>query len=386
MKLILDSKVPNGVHVLVIGVGGYDSNIGSLRGAAVSARRIAEFWLDSPTAMTAGRTLASIDMLASDSKTHRVKCRHSDGQEHVVREPTFEAVGAAIRDWVDRAQGAGLAVLHWIGHGELESAMTDPSYVQALFCRDATFPRDRAPEGAYAWEATRREIEVRLDAPKLFFIDACQVDRARPHQTNAIPWPDQSPKRTRVNGARFRPGIEGNSTFCAPLNKQIEPGLMGGALFTEAIRSALARHGAKRSGADRRYAAHVGPIKEAADAKIARWCSQHPSLSKQPVAVSLETGSWRGWDPIVTIDGPHGLVDIGAKPPAFLCEQRCDVGAVEQHRGANHWEADLPFGDHKATLYSKTPFGSFKAEATKRFGVGEPYRTVNVDGGDDDES
>lgn len=384
MTLVLDSPCENGVHVLVIGVGGYDDRaVQSLGGAAISARRLAAFWQAAGPELTNGRALSSIDVLASGGSNYRVTCQDATGNGVTVEEPTFARVGQAIRTWAERAEGGGLAILHWIGHGMTFGDMQgDDGPIQALYCKDSVHVPGGVPTNVYTWPHMRFAIEHRLSTLKLFFVDACQVTLGDQVVPESTPWAVRSANRRPYAGAVFRPGGAGEHSYCAPPGLQIQAGLDGGALFTEAIRRSLEQFGVR--GTKGRYWANCDSTKGGAEEQLARWKRGHAALGDQPTSIYHQSGAWRSKDAIKLIQRPHGFVDVKL-PGAPANKRKIDIKDTTGQTWPNnnrvgYWETELCYGDYVVDVSEKRAFSSATVLKSHPLCVDQLLEEVEING------
>lgn len=262
---------PGGVHVLIVGVATYGGgDLEELPGAAYSASKLAEWWVRSPNRMLHNHHLASIEVLISSEIT---PCLFDpDGQFRSIEPATRNNVIKAFQEWSERSQKGGLAVLHWIGHGEnLGKDGKGPTH--ALYCGSAD-PNGRS-EGI-DWPTTALAINHALEDRAICFIDTCrnEVDVTTRHgwcPPALTPGGLEGPQRSAI----LYSTRDGMKSYCLPvrdINTAEKRGeFRGGALFSHALMWALDGYAAVERGPKRSFKVHEDDLIRVIRNRVELW-------------------------------------------------------------------------------------------------------------------
>ena len=370
MTLLADRDVDQAaVHVLIISVGFYDGGTWeSLPGAAATATRLAEWWMGDQihTRFPGGAQVATVDVLASDSGP--VEMSDDEGASTTVGQATCEAVHAALRRWTERARDGHGAVLHWIGHGEIQGQSTEGE-LSALYCRDVAERTGR--QEAIAWERTLLGIRTALFDHRagervpgtllLCFMDSCR-NPAPDWQHEE--YPDVFRRHNWRLGEEttlvFHASGAGKEAYC------IRPGLEvcgdfdgGGALFSEAVMLALDRLAARLHSQTVGTAAYADSIRSAANHRINRWRRRVPELGDIRQKARPDTTRWCEENPVMLIPDARGMVDVVLSRTDLMAAATCEVsgpdGPVTPFKQADRWDMDLKHDYHDVTVSFDPP-------------------------------
>lgn len=369
----------NAGHILIISVGRYEDKAHEpLPGARLTAARLAEFWRGST--LSGGRSLGSLEILVSCDRPLELVDDH--GAAVVIEPARFEAVKRAIRDWAVRCRDGSFGILHWIGHGETRQRAEEYSpRAPVLYTEDMIDDGFRRSQSGLELDRIVNGLQHRVRAPLLCFFDACQIVQGLNRKGSyPSPWDiTEGPALSRP--AVFLPDLHEQRTYCARPDQEVCGDFTGGALFSEAVRLALSRFGARRAVDDSCYAVHRDGIQQAAAKRIDRWISRSRELEGRG-KVRLSQGDIEYDWPIVDLAQPHGMIKL--KPPSDrTANHRCPItgptGATYHgHDAATCWEADLPYDrDYRAELM-RDRWGSSKQIATRDFDVEDVYREYGV--------
>ena len=291
-----------------------------------------------------------------------------DGKAVTVDRARADCVHAALRAWRDHCRNASLAVVHWIGHGDLYGEGGGAMHL--LACEDAS---EHGALRSVDWYATSRAVRLTLGGTQLIsVIDACRArDRKVIGNTKAV-FNEDLPPGNGCDFATFYACDEGELTFAV---KEGRPDLGwgfadGGSLHSEAVVQALHRYGADGKDFDIGPAICVQAVQQATRVRLNRWARRlrDPDWPKANPQIDSRGDLAR---PLLRAPEPHAMVDLAPADGADRIDARCVIRApsakdVKPPLGDFAWEADLPWRSWQAQLHVGGALGSPGPHSSKR--------------------
>ena len=282
-------------------------------------------------------------------------------------------------EWGERADGGGLAILHWIGHGEYLTATEEGGGpLLVLYCADTKLVRGKPVQRRLDWQTTRSGMERAIRAPIICFIDACQDMPTGALGKGSSPWEDYGGEPAS-RAAVLTPGRRRSTTYCADRGVNVGGDFTGGALFSEAIRLALSRFGGGHFDDDVGCAVYMEPLLNAADLRLQWW--RRKGVPVGPDDIQYSRGDVRFYDPIVFPERPSGMVEV--KPPPHW-RDRCGIARsappLDQRFDPldDCYAGDLDHGQgYRATIFRKSIVGE-QERGSKSFDIDGPWKRVTV--------
>ena len=336
-----------GVNVLIVSVGRYALGEDlALPGARASARRLATWWMNAAAEhrLLDGQSLASLDIVVSSERP--LFLSGDDGNPKPVRSATAATVREALRAWCKRNVPGSTAVLHWIGHGEIQGE-GGRAPVHALYCEDMADSEGRRFRDGIDWAATLEGIAAHTsDAKLVASIDTCRVDAPQ-----GFSFTYENPFGSHSRGAAKRQqrvvyySALGRRNYCLdPHEDACEDFSDGGAIMSEAMLLALDRFGAIYQSDQYGPAAYVEHVRLGTQARLERWAGRVPALDGLNPTVVCEPNNWPWKEPIVKVPKPMSMVDVSLDHHAPTGTARCRIirpsGLPAPHQGVLNWQFD----------------------------------------------
>lgn len=366
----------SGVHVTIVCVAQYeflDLNKPYLAGAVASADRLVAFWQSGQ--LPRGQRLASVSLFMS-APPHRP----SEYQDQA-SPATLDLIEKHFESLRSLSTSEDSLVIHWIGHGQCFGE--EGGLVRGVHTSDTVYFNGKTHCNGIDVGALFAAFGSQFSSNVLITVDACAASEA-----------DGRGVFTNPLGAHYRPGrpthvlglfaaAPNSTTTCVGVGHQIEDGLFGGSLFSEAVRLALDGFGATKDPGDVAVVYPKG-LRDAAEYHHRRLQRGYTVRSLSPDAKGdVERNRRRITEPRL----PRSVVQLFARSGTSAETVACSCSVKGEAIGpdplaaswSDHddcWELSLPQTDGRDSGYCGRLSRGDLLGPDQEFGAVEPITTV----------